>query len=68
MPEDLNPAASVAPERDDANWTCNIVMREEGGKLSLRKQPVVQESEVAPEPPGVGSTAAVLENLNPVKR
>ena len=56
------------PERDDENWTCNIVMREENGRLSFRKRPFVQDSEVAPDPPGVGSTAAVLENINPVKR
>ncbi|MEE9241156.1 MAG: FAD-binding protein [bacterium] len=49
------------PELDDENWKCNIVMREEGGCLSLRKRAVVEETEVAPDPPGAGSTAAVHE-------
>ncbi len=49
------------PELDDENWKCNIVIREEGGCLSLRKRAVVEETEVAPDPPGAGSTAAVHE-------
>lgn len=49
------------PEQNDENWNCNIVMRLEGGSLSLKKRAVVVDTEVAPDPPGVGSTAAVLE-------
>ncbi len=56
------------PERDDEKWTCNIVMRQEGGRLCVEKRAVVPDSEAAPDPPGVSFTSAVLENENSVKR
>jgi fumarate reductase (CoM/CoB) subunit A len=49
------------PNLNDANWLCNIVLREEEGGVVPRRREVAEEDQLAPEPPGVPSTAASLD-------